>query len=131
MAQANVLFRIGPDLVHGEVGAAPFVLWRESETEQHIDTAINQVAGKGTEAGAEQAAEQLREEADTTHAAQCLQPEDTAGDTSPQSTQSVQRPHAEDVVELIFADAGDLKRVNEDQTGNAADDQRADRVHDV
>ena len=97
---AHVLFRVGADLVDGEVGAAALVVGAEPEAEQHVDDAVDDEAGERTEGRAHQAADQLRGEGDAAQAAERLQAEDAAGDAAPQPAQSVQGPHAQHVVEL-------------------------------
>lgn len=77
------------DLVDGQVGAGIFLFRIETDTDDQLQQAVDQETACQRHCYAEARADELRRQADATHAAQCLGAEDACSDTAPGATQTV------------------------------------------
>src|SRR3546814_8079981 len=107
-----------------------FFLGREAYADVSAEQAIDGKACDQRIGRARQRAEKLAPKGDAADAAKACQPEDAAGDAAPEAANAMQRPDAEHVVDLELALAP-LKHRHEEQTGDAAGDESAQRVHDI
>src|SRR5262249_36312300 len=64
------------------------------------------------------------------YAAERNEPEDSAGDTAPQTAQTVQRPYAQHIVDLPLV-GRDLEHLHEDDARHSANDKSAERMHHI
>ena len=75
-------------------------------------------------------ADQLRLQAHAAHAAKGFRPKNTRRNAAPRAAQTMQWPNAQHVVNLPFV-LRPGEHDDKNRTGNATDDQRAQRMHDV
>jgi hypothetical protein len=116
--------------VDGEVGAVEFVFGIEADADEGFQRAIDQQAAAEGDDDAQRGAGELAHEGDAAEPAQRLGAEDAGGDAAPGAAQAVQRPDAEHVVDLP-AVLRQREHHDEEAAGDAADDQRAQRMHEV
>ena len=114
-----------------EVGAAALLLVGQADADEALGDRVEDQAGDEGVGGEGDRAEELGQEARRRPCRRAAsEPEDAAGDAAPEAAEAVERPDAEDVVDLqLLLRPGEAD--DEDAAGGAADDERADRVEDV
>src|SRR5690348_17303317 len=122
--------RFGADRVDREVRAAALLFVGQADADGALDDGVDDAAGREGVGGDDDRAENLNDRRDAAHAAESFEPKDAAGDAAPQAAEAVQGPDAEHVVDLEPL-LGDVEAFDEDHAGDAADNERANGVHDV
>ena len=83
-----------------EVGAVEFLLGIEAQADARLEPAVDDRTAGERDRHADRGAGDLRGERHAAHAAERARAEDPRGDAAPRAADAVQRPHAEDVVDL-------------------------------
>ncbi|RMP71976.1 hypothetical protein ALQ17_05320 [Pseudomonas fluorescens] len=113
-----------------QVCAVILLFLAQAQPVHALDHAVHQQAAGQRDQHAKGGADQLADQADTAQATQCRLAEDAAGNAAPHPTQTMQRPHAQHVVDLPAILGGD-KEPYKQTTGDGPCDQCAHRVHQV